>query len=93
MMEVIVETFTLLQEHGVVSGGREFSVEWLGRSPSYLSSMRARPASRRPSAGVMMTLYVRFREYIEEAGMGEDVRPTWDGMAERIWGAAMHRIK
>ncbi|CAO3434133.1 hypothetical protein [Azospirillum doebereinerae] len=41
----------------------------------------------------MMTLYVRFREYIEEAGMGEDVRPTWDGMAERIWGAAMHRIK
>lgn len=93
MMEVIVEAFTLLQVHGVVSGGREFSVRWLGRRPSYLSSMKARPATRRPSTGVLMALYIRLREYVEEDGTAEDVRLTWEGLAERIWVAAMDRIK
>ncbi|MCG5240941.1 DUF6626 family protein [Azospirillum doebereinerae] len=91
-METITEAFLLLRANGAVSGGRDFSQAWLGRSASYLSSMMARPASRRPSTGVLMTLYVRLREYIEEAGMTEDVRPTWEEMAERIWGAAMDRI-
>jgi hypothetical protein len=90
-MDLIGEVFGFLKQERCVTGGREFSVRWLGRSPSYLSSMKARSGSRQISTDVLLTLYVRLREYTEANDILEDSQ-DWDALIERLWSEAMDRI-
>ncbi|MFP5515037.1 MAG: DUF6626 family protein [Alphaproteobacteria bacterium] len=93
MMPVFVEAFDSLKLVGCVSSQREFSTEWLGKQPSYFSSMVARRATRRPSTEVFLTFYSRVRNYIEDAdGMGLAQRQMLERLADRIWTAVMDRV-
>lgn len=90
MMSVIAEAFRMLKTAGCVSSQREFSTAWLGKRPSYFSSMLARGVARRPSTNVLLTLYSRIRNYVEDAGVVEpNQRQMLHLVADQIWAATM----
>ena len=94
MMEIITEAFTTLRSAGCVSSQRHFSNEWLGRRSSYMSSMASRAATRTPSLGVLLYLYGRVRNYIEDAEIQQPtIRQSLEQLADRVWAAVMDRVK
>lgn len=89
---IITEAFEILRMAGCVGSQRSFSVAWLGRRPSYLSSMASRAATRTPSLEVLLCLYRRIREHIEDTKIQEPtVHQDLERLAERIWAAVMDR--
>jgi len=86
---IITEAFDTLKAAGCVTSQREFSVVWLGRKPSYVSSMTSRAATRTPGTDVLLTLYSRLRHHTEDTAVD---RPELGRLAERIWYEIMDRV-
>lgn len=89
MMSVIIDAFDSLKLVGCVSSQREFSTEWLGKRPSYFSSMVTRRVARRPSTDALLTLYSRLRQHGEDSGFH---RAKLEWIAEQVWIEIMDRI-
>lgn len=90
---IIIEAFEALKEAGCVSSQRSFSREWLGRRASYFSSTLARATTRTPSITVLLTLYSRIRNHLEDGGITDPMhRQKLDQLAERLWTSVMDRV-
>lgn len=61
-IDFVVEICSLMQRYGLTTTQAQFSVQMLGKRPSYLSSMRARNLV--PSHGVINELSVRVSQRI-----------------------------
>lgn len=86
---IITEAFDTLKAAGCVTSQREFSMVWLGRKPSYFSSMTSRAATRTPGTDVLLTLYSRLRHHIEDAVLH---KPELERLADRVWITIMDRV-
>ena len=86
---ILTEAYRILQAAGCVSSQRTFSTAWLGRAPSYCSSMLTRAATRTMSTGPLLTLYHRVRTWNENSAEPD---PKLHQLADTIWTAVMERI-
>lgn len=86
---ILIEVYEAVRTAGAVGSQREFSVAWLGRSPSYLSSMATRETSRTVSTGVLVTLVTRLRTHIVAS---PDCPPGLAPLADRLMAEIGERI-
>lgn len=86
---ILVEVYDALRAAGCIGSQREFSTLWLGRQPSYLSSMAARTGSRTVSTEVLLTLIARLQRYAVDAGPH---RRVIEPLAARVMAEISTRI-
>ncbi len=65
-LEMLERAYRSLQGQGLTTSKAAFSEKWLGRAPSYLSSMRAR--NRHVSPEVLDFLYQQLERYVVRFG-------------------------
>lgn len=90
---IIREAFEVLKAAGCISNQRSFSREWLGRGASYFSSTLARATTRTPSITVLLTLYSRIRNHVEDGGIADlSHQQVLDRLAGQLWACIMDRV-
>ncbi len=65
-IELLDQAYAALHAQGLTASKADFSMSWLGRAPSYLTSMRAR--NREVSPKVLDYFYKRLERHAERFG-------------------------
>jgi hypothetical protein len=88
-IEMLERAYRSLQGQGLTTSKAAFSEKWLGRAPSYLSSMRAR--NRHVSPEVLDFFYRQLERYVVRFGTasGALFRPT----AASAWALLLRGTK